>query len=64
MEQRHSVVRDATGTVFFLNLCFHMVVADHASLLMCVGIPIHGLHARKLCAFLYFSFIAHCLYFL
>ena len=34
-EQRHSVVWDATGMVFFLNLCFHMVVADHASLLMC-----------------------------
>jgi len=34
MEQRHSVVWDATGTVFFLNLCFHAVVADHASLLV------------------------------
>jgi len=34
MEQRHSIAWDATGTVFFLNLCFHMVVADHASLLM------------------------------
>jgi len=22
--------------VFFLNLCFHAVVADHASLLMCM----------------------------
>jgi len=34
MEQRHSVVWDATRTVFFLNLCFHMVVADDTSLLM------------------------------
>jgi len=35
-EWRHSIVQDATGMVFFLNLCFHMVVADHASLLMCM----------------------------
>ena len=35
MEQRHSVAWDATGMVFFLNLCFHAVVADHTSLLMC-----------------------------
>jgi len=35
MEWRYSIVWDATGTVFFLNLCFHTVVADHASLLMC-----------------------------
>jgi len=36
MERRHSFVRDATRMVFFLNLSFHVVVADHASLLMCV----------------------------
>jgi len=29
------VVQDATGMVFFLNFCFHVVVADHTSLLMC-----------------------------
>jgi len=34
MERRHSVVWDTTRMVFFLNLCFHVVVADHASLLM------------------------------
>ena len=39
MERRHSVARDATRKVFFLNLCFQVVVADHTSLLM---------HAREL----------------
>jgi len=34
MERRHSVAQDATGMVFFLILCFHMVVSDHTSLLM------------------------------
>jgi len=36
MEQRHSIAQDATRTVFFLNLCFHAVVADSASILMCM----------------------------
>jgi len=45
MEWRHSIVWDATRTVFFLNLCFHVVVADHASLLM---------HARE---FLYMAYM-------
>jgi len=36
MEWRHSIVWDTARTVFFLDLCFHAVVADHASLLMCM----------------------------
>jgi len=34
MEQRHPIALDATGMVFFLYLCFLVVVADNASLLM------------------------------
>jgi len=64
MERRHSIAQDATGMVFFLNLCFHAVVADHITFDAHTRIAVHGLHAHKLCTFLYFSFIAHCLYFL